>query len=217
LNPSDNVDAGRAVLIMCVLRGHQADFDSWNVPGWRFEDILPFFIKAESQHRQDLAQAGDIHGSSGDIHGSSGPLPVSDHVHVHELTQAWVKSLGSDGFRTDVDYNAPQQGGNRTASASQVTRLFIHAASIRSHPASTGHSAQRRAHLHSPRLHPPARAPQKFARHDLEPSGARDLRRRQRCLTSLAVCGPRVMPNCSCGWSRVQSSRWQARFSSRPC
>lgn len=195
-----------------MLRGHQADFDSWNVPGWRFEDVLPFFIKAESQHRQDFAQAGEIHGSSG-------PLPVSDHVHVHELTRAWVKSLGSDGFRTDVDYNAPQQGGNRTASASQVTRFFIRAAATRSHPASTGYSAQRRAHLHRPRLHPPALAPQKFARHDLEPSVARDLRRRQRCLTcTRRVCarGPRVMPTCSCGWRRVQPSRWQAHLSSRP-
>ena len=100
---------------MQYVRGHEEDFNSWSIPGWRFSDLLPFFIKAESQQRREFAQAGDIHGSSG-------PLPVSDHSHVHELTQAWVKSFGAYGFRTQVDYNAPDQSGNRTASASQVTR-----------------------------------------------------------------------------------------------
>jgi choline dehydrogenase len=117
--PRGRVLGGSSVLnYMQYVRGHQDDFDSWNVPGWRFSDVLPFFVKAEAQCRRDLAQHGEIHGSSG-------PLPVSDHVHVHELTQAWIASLGSDGFHTQVDYNSPRQGGNRTAAASQVKRRLI--------------------------------------------------------------------------------------------
>jgi choline dehydrogenase-like flavoprotein len=130
---------------MQYVRGHSDDFDSWRLPGWRFSDLLPFFVKAEAQHRQEFAEADGIHGSSR-------PLHVSDHMQVHELTQAWVKSLANDGFRTQVDYNSPDQGGNRTASASQVTSLVIVLLSPHIRYPCLGDTAQRPAHLHGPRL-----------------------------------------------------------------
>jgi choline dehydrogenase-like flavoprotein len=173
--PRGRVLGGSSVLnYMQYVRGHADDFDSWRLPGWRFSDLLPFFVKAEAQHRQEFAEADGIHGSSG-------PLHVSDHMQVHELTQAWVKSLANDGFRTRADYNSPDQGGNRTASASQVTPLVIVPLSPHIRYPCSGDTAQRPAHLHGPRLPAPQRAPRQPARRHLLPRHARAVRRQQRC------------------------------------
>lgn len=29
-------------------RGTAADYDAWNLPGWKAEDVLPFFVKSET-------------------------------------------------------------------------------------------------------------------------------------------------------------------------
>jgi len=116
--------------------------------------MLPFLLQAEGRHTCGPAAANSSSSSSSS---SNGPLPVCDHVHVHGLTQAWVQSLGAEGWNTQVgviwshvtqlcfiaccttallhmshictashvsqaDYNSPNQGGNRTASASRVTQ-----------------------------------------------------------------------------------------------
>jgi choline dehydrogenase-like flavoprotein len=33
-------------------RGHRSDYEAWNEdsPGWTFEDVLPYFVKAEKSH-----------------------------------------------------------------------------------------------------------------------------------------------------------------------
>lgn len=66
--PRARVLGGSSTVNGCIwLRGSRADYDAWEAlgnPGWSFDDLLPFFMKAES----DSAPS--------DLHGRSGPVPV---------------------------------------------------------------------------------------------------------------------------------------------
>src|SRR3954464_2204155 len=55
---------------MIYIRGQAEDFDHWRQlgnAGWSFDDVLPYFRKAEDQERGEST-----------LHGVSGPLAVSD-------------------------------------------------------------------------------------------------------------------------------------------
>jgi choline dehydrogenase-like flavoprotein len=62
--------------------GQPEDFDGWGVPGWRFDDLLPYFKKSENQSRGADAW-----------HGVGGPLEVSDLPDRHELCDAFIDGL----------------------------------------------------------------------------------------------------------------------------
>lgn len=66
--PRARVLGGSSTVNGCIwLRGSRADYDAWESlgnPGWSFDDVLPFFMKAE----RDSAPS--------DLHGRSGPVPV---------------------------------------------------------------------------------------------------------------------------------------------
>src|SRR5690242_21262008 len=65
---------------LLYVRGQHADYDRWrqrgNV-GWGYDDVLPYFKKAENQQR-----------GADDYHGSGGPLSVSDWRHDDPLSEA---------------------------------------------------------------------------------------------------------------------------------
>lgn len=91
---------------MAYIRGNRADFDSWRddfgADGWGYEDVLPYFIRAENNSHM-----------SGPLHGTNGPLHVEDTVYRHELTQAWVESVVGWGLKHNDDFNGEfQQGAN---------------------------------------------------------------------------------------------------------
>ena len=55
---------------LLYVRGQHEDYDRWRQlgnTGWGFDDVLPYFKKAEDQQR-----------GADDFHGAGGPLPVSD-------------------------------------------------------------------------------------------------------------------------------------------
>ena len=55
---------------LLYVRGQHEDYDRWRQhgnSGWGFDDVLPYFKKAEDQQR-----------GADDFHGAGGPLPVSD-------------------------------------------------------------------------------------------------------------------------------------------
>ncbi|MGZ5408517.1 MAG: GMC family oxidoreductase, partial [Aeromicrobium sp.] len=70
---------------MIYVRGNAADYDEWRdsygAAGWGYDDVLPYFRKAEGNTR--LADR---------FHGTDGPLHVEDRRYTHELSQAWVES-----------------------------------------------------------------------------------------------------------------------------
>src|SRR3954468_6198266 len=88
---------------LLYVRGQHEDFDRWRQlgnTGWGFDDVLPFFKKAEDQQR-----------GADDWHGAGGPLPVSDTRHPDPLSQAFVDAAGESGLPRNPDFNGAAQEG----------------------------------------------------------------------------------------------------------
>jgi len=89
---------------MIYIRGNRADYDGWRdqygADGWGFEDVLPYFVKAEGNTRLGAP-----------LHGQSGPLHVEDRVYTHELSHAFVDSAISAGLKPTDDFNGVSQEG----------------------------------------------------------------------------------------------------------
>ncbi|MBW9214022.1 GMC family oxidoreductase N-terminal domain-containing protein [Mumia sp. zg.B53] len=89
---------------MIYIRGNALDYDTWRdaygADGWGYEDVLPYFVRAEGNTRL-----------SGPYHGTDGPLRVEDRVFTHELTAAWVDSAVDSGFASNDDFNGASQEG----------------------------------------------------------------------------------------------------------
>ena len=88
---------------LLYVRGQHEDYDRWrqrgNV-GWGYDDVLPYFKKAENQQR-----------GANDYHGVDGPLPVSDWRHHDPLSEAFVKAAAEVGIPTNPDFNGATQEG----------------------------------------------------------------------------------------------------------
>ncbi|MDQ6641079.1 MAG: GMC family oxidoreductase N-terminal domain-containing protein [Actinomycetota bacterium] len=89
---------------MIYIRGNSADYDGWRdqhgATGWGYDDVLPYFVKAEGNTRL---------GSP--FHGRSGPLHVEDRSYTHELSQAFVDSAVAWGLKPSDDFNGADQEG----------------------------------------------------------------------------------------------------------
>jgi choline dehydrogenase len=88
---------------LLYIRGQPADFDHWRQlgnSGWSFDDVLPYFRRAENQARgEDL------------LHGVGGPLAVSDVCEPHPLCEAFIAAAEQAGFPRNNDFNGPTQEG----------------------------------------------------------------------------------------------------------
>ena len=88
---------------LVYIRGQQRDFDRWrqlgNV-GWSYEDVLPYFRKAEDQARGEDR-----------YHGTGGPLPVSDQTEPHPLCDAFIAAARETGYPVNADFNGAAQEG----------------------------------------------------------------------------------------------------------
>jgi len=89
---------------MIYIRGNRADYDGWRdvhgAIGWGYDDVLPYFVRAEGNTRL-----------TGPYHGQDGPLHVEDRRFTHELTDRWVESAVADGFKPTDDFNGAEQEG----------------------------------------------------------------------------------------------------------
>ena len=88
---------------LIYIRGQKQDFDYWRqlgCVGWSYDDVLPYFRRAEGQER-----------GADDYHGGSGPLSVSDLRARHELHDAFIDGCQEAGFRANPDFNGAEQEG----------------------------------------------------------------------------------------------------------
>src|SRR6476661_8497262 len=96
---------------MIYIRGNRADYDGWRdahgATGWGYDDVLPYFIRAEGNTRLGAP-----------FHGQDGPLHVEDRRYTHPLSTAWIDSAVAAGFTRTDDFNGAEQEG---AGAYQVT------------------------------------------------------------------------------------------------
>jgi choline dehydrogenase len=92
-----------AINAMLYVRGHAWDYDHWRQlgnQGWSYEDVLPFFRKAENNER-----------GADPFHGTGGPLNVADQVDPSPLNEAFLKACEQAGHKRIKDFNGAEQEG----------------------------------------------------------------------------------------------------------
>ena len=88
---------------LVYIRGQAEDFNVWRQlgnTGWSFEEVLPYFRKAEDNER-----------GADQFHGVGGPLAVSDLCDRHPLAEAFVEAAVQCGYPRNDDFNASLQEG----------------------------------------------------------------------------------------------------------
>jgi choline dehydrogenase len=98
---------------MLYVRGNRWDYDHWaslSNPGWSYDEVLPYFKRAENNERFG-ADA---------FHGAGGPLNVKDlapwrdgqgRYAPSELNQAFLAAAQMNGLPLNDDYNGAEQFG----------------------------------------------------------------------------------------------------------
>ncbi|HCX81322.1 MAG: glucose-methanol-choline oxidoreductase [Curvibacter sp. RIFCSPHIGHO2_12_FULL_63_18] len=92
-----------SVNAMIYIRGQREDYDGWAAegnPGWAYDDVLPYFKKAE-----DNARGADA------FHGQDGPLHVQDLTTPNRLGPVFVKAGQQAGYPLNPDFNGASQEG----------------------------------------------------------------------------------------------------------
>lgn len=92
-----------AINAMVYIRGNRWDYDNWaamGCTGWSYDDVLPWFRKAE----------GNVRGAD-DFHGAQGPLFVSDQKWANPTSHAFVESAGQLQLPRNDDFNGARQEG----------------------------------------------------------------------------------------------------------
>lgn len=88
---------------LLYVRGQHEDYDRWRQCGnlgWGYDDVLPYFKKAENQQR-----------GADDFHGVGGPQPVSDLNFADPLSAAFVAAAAETGIPKNPDFNGATQEG----------------------------------------------------------------------------------------------------------
>lgn len=92
-----------AINAMIYIRGHAWDYDNWatlGCAGWAYEDVLPYFKRAE----------GNVRGAD-EHHGGDGPLCVSDQKWPNPGSMAFVESAAALQLPVNHDFNGAKQEG----------------------------------------------------------------------------------------------------------
>jgi choline dehydrogenase-like flavoprotein len=92
-----------AINAMIYVRGQPQDYDLWAAegnPGWAFEEVLPYFKKAE--HNERGADA---------FHATGGPLNVTDAIAPNRFSGAFVRAAVQAGCAENPDFNGTAQDG----------------------------------------------------------------------------------------------------------
>ncbi|MEZ5775818.1 MAG: choline dehydrogenase [Hyphomicrobiaceae bacterium] len=88
---------------LIYIRGQREDFDHWRQlgnEGWSYDDVLPYFRRAENQERGADA-----------FHGVGGPLSVSDARDRDPLIEAFIDACEAEGIPRNPDFNGATQEG----------------------------------------------------------------------------------------------------------
>lgn len=88
---------------MLYVRGHRQDYDHWarlGNPGWSYDEVLPYFRKAE--HNETWRN---------EFHGQGGPLNVAELRSPSSLNQRFLQAAQNQGLPLNADYNGAEQFG----------------------------------------------------------------------------------------------------------
>ena len=88
---------------MIYIRGQKEDYDNWadlGNDGWSWQDVLPYFKKAENNVRGENK-----------FHGSKGPLQVSEQKAPRPISQAYIDACNNAQIKSNLDFNSGDNEG----------------------------------------------------------------------------------------------------------
>jgi choline dehydrogenase len=116
-----------AINAMLYVRGNAWDYDHWRQlgnEGWSYDDVLPFFKKAENNER-----------GADRFHGTGGPLNVADQADPHRINEAFLTASEQAGHKRVTDFNGATQEGVGYYQVTQKDQKRWSTASAYLHPA----------------------------------------------------------------------------------
>ncbi len=111
---------------MVYIRGNRADYDGWAAlghTGWGWDDVLPYFIRAEDNER-----------GASELHGAGGPLSVIENRSRYATCAAFIDAAQQAGLPLNEDFNGPEQDGVGWYQVTQRDGLRCSAAVAYLHP-----------------------------------------------------------------------------------
>ncbi len=96
-----------AINAMVYIRGNKWDYDNWaalGCDGWGYDDVLPYFKRAEGNERFQ-------NGKADPFHGASGPLNVMDQHYANPGSNAFVEAAAQLQLPRNPDFNGAKQDG----------------------------------------------------------------------------------------------------------
>jgi 4-pyridoxate dehydrogenase len=97
------IGGSNSINAMGYIRGHRGDYDRWasqGLPGWSYEEVLPYFKRAESWEDGETPYRG-----------GDGPIYVRRTKDVDPLYDAYIEAGIRAGHPFTEDYNGAQQHG----------------------------------------------------------------------------------------------------------
>jgi choline dehydrogenase-like flavoprotein len=88
---------------MLYVRGNRGDYDQWAAlgnAGWSYEDVLPYFRRAENNEQ-----------FTDEFHGQGGPLNVTYPRYESPINGMFLRAAAQQGLPTIADYNGANQDG----------------------------------------------------------------------------------------------------------
>ena len=134
-----------AINYMIYIRGNRGDYDQWchgGNEGWAYEDVLPYFVKAEGN--QTIANR---------YHGTTGPLAVASHPPSNALVARYLAAAQEVGIPFNPDFNGELQEGCGPLQATLANRARCSAATAYLHPARSRPNLTVLTHAYATRLH----------------------------------------------------------------
>ena len=97
------IGGGSAINAQIYTRGNAQDYDDWRqmgCAGWGYDDVLPYFRKAEDNDTYD-----------NQYHGKDGPLGVSQPIAPLPVCEAYFNAAAALGIPRNMDINGEKQDG----------------------------------------------------------------------------------------------------------
>ena len=97
------IGGSSSINAMAYVRGNRADYGRWTsrgLPGWSYENVLPYFRKQESWE-----------GGASEFRGGAGPLATRKARYQDPLVDAYLAGATEMGYRLNEDYNGAEQDG----------------------------------------------------------------------------------------------------------
>ena len=129
---------------LLYVRGQARDFDHWRQlgnAGWGFDDVLPYFKKAENWE-----------GVSDNVRGKGGPLNVSQSRVSRPVIDAWAEAAIAAGYKKNMDYNGADQEGVGMFQMTMKDGLRCSAAKAYLAPAKQRKNLKVIAHAHTTKI-----------------------------------------------------------------